>query len=306
MSKSTKPYRVLLLLLLLLSAPLSSVRAAQVNRIPPTTSYSRGLLTNETALASRVYLQISDGLVYNFDPNSFYLVNGTNVFLVPGGALTNAVLVGNTLNPQLDVGARFGAFDVDAALSTEFSMRLEGDATLTFTNWNDWHPISVTVTNTGSFALTYGNTMFWVPNQNATQVTNDWGIGAINVFHFYKDTGGNIIASDPERRAGGLTINPTDGQVPYRTGPNTFSDSIIQQIAASNLLIDHSVGGAGSFLLKFSADGNANLSVTGDHLQYNNASAVTVFNVDTNGVARIGSTRPATSSARSRRVACTV
>jgi len=279
----TKRNCFLCLLLLNFLAP---VYAAQINRIPPTTSYSRGLLTNETAVASRAYLQISDGLVYNFDPNSFYVVAGTNVFLLPGASLTNMILVGNTLNPQLDVGASSGVFNVNAALSTEFSMRLAADATLTFTNWNDWHPVTVTVTNTGTFSLTYGNTMFWVPNQNSTQVTNDWGVGAINIYHFYKDTGGNIVASDPERRAtaGFTTINPTDGYIPVRTNGTTFVDSpfkvsspgVLQYNGQAGWLVSSVNYGVGVGYLNGAGNGSYNVGVGYLSLQNNTSGAYNV------------------------------
>lgn len=227
----------LVLVLLLLTLDLS---AADTLRIPPTTSFTRPLLITTNATEAKVYLQISDGLVYTFDPADFDVTAATNVALHKTAlSLTDLLIKGNTRSEQKDVGAGSGTFNVDAASSIEFSMRLTGNATITFTNWSDWHPLNLTITNTGAFVLLFGNTMYWVPNQNSTQVTNDSGAGAINVFHFFQATGGHIIASDPERAlavgSGGTVINATDGVLPYRSGAATFADSPLQRVSALNL-----------------------------------------------------------------------
>ncbi len=80
----------------------------------------------------------------------------------------------------------------------------------------------------------------------------------------YTGTGANFLADDGIYKAGtgGLTINPTDGFIPYRLSSTTFSNSPIQRIDATSIGLN-SVSNV--------------LSTSGSHLLYTNSSTGSVF-----------------------------
>lgn len=192
----------------------NTTRATNFLYIPTLFGVPTGTPTNYTGTAPMAW-DAANGNLYVNRSNSWILVGGlsgswnlnfsdqfdqtlnTNISLAIGLRTTNQVLEGNVIAPSISLGSKTGTFDIDAGASLELNFLLTGNATISLTNFNDYHPLSVVITNNGNFAITWADTMYWMPNGSATQVTNDWGVGIINRFTFWR-SGGRIMASDKE------------------------------------------------------------------------------------------------------------
>ncbi len=150
------------------------------------------------------------GNAFNFGDQ--FTVSGTNITLSTNLSVTNLVMVGSSTTPAIELGAVCGVVEFDPSLGSEFNLLLTCDTTLVATNtWQDFHNVSLTMTNTGNFSLTISTPaydQYWYPTGDSTQVTNDWGVGVVNRFALWK-TGGRILGSQKE----GLSVNTLSQEV---------------------------------------------------------------------------------------------
>lgn len=201
-------------------------------------------IRNPVVLTNVVLVGGIQGLTY--DPNIFQLA-GTNISVVDPLVLTNISLLKNTISPVVDLGSPSVSLSVDVSTSIEFRVTLTNNLALTFTGWSDGHPVRLRVANTGSFALTFATTMYWYPNGNSTQVTNDWGNGINNTFAFFKDNG-VIYASDKEgigtSGAGGVSGGGVAPEVAYWSSGSalTGNTNFVYSAAGTQLLLRNNGG----------------------------------------------------------------
>jgi len=150
------------------------------------------------------------GNTFNFGDQ--FTVTGTNITLSTNLSVTNLVMVGSSTTTAVELGAVCGTVQFDPSLGSEFNLLLTCDTTLVATNtWQDFHNVSLTVTNTGNFSLTISTPaydQYWYPTGDSTQVTNDWGAGIVNRFALWK-TGGRILGSQKE----GLSVDTLTKEV---------------------------------------------------------------------------------------------
>jgi len=151
------------------------------------------------------------GNTFNFGDQ--FNVSGTNITLNSSSlSLTNIIISGSTTTPAIELGAVCGTANFDPSASSEFNLLLTCDTVLTATNgWQDFHAVSITLTNTGNFALTISTPaydQYWYPTGDSTQVTNDWGAGVVNRFALWK-TGNRILGSQKE----GLSVSTLTKEV---------------------------------------------------------------------------------------------
>jgi hypothetical protein len=150
--------------------------------------------------------------IFNFG-DQFTIINNSNVTLNSTAlSLTNIIINGSTTTPAIELGAVCGTANFDPSAGSEFNLLLTCDTVLIATNsWQDFHNVSITMTNTGNFSLTISTPaydQYWYPTGNSTQVTNDWGSGIVNRFALWK-TGGRILGSQKE----GLSVDTLTKEV---------------------------------------------------------------------------------------------